>query len=76
MHINDTFLHAVINGEWEALGEATVITISNLMDPAVYEERIDICEQEVKEVRHKTGFSTFVEAKSLELNRPGLCPGS
>jgi hypothetical protein len=66
MHINDTFLHAVINGEWEALGEATVITIYDLMDSAVYEKRIDICEQGVKEVRPKTSFSTFVEAKSLD----------
>jgi hypothetical protein len=33
MHMNDVFLHAVVNGEREALGEATAITIYDLMVP-------------------------------------------
>jgi hypothetical protein len=42
MHMNDVFLHAVVNGEREALGEATVMAIYDLMDSAVQEKRINI----------------------------------
>jgi len=42
MHMNDVFLHVVVNGEGEALGETTAITIYDLMDSAVHEKRINI----------------------------------
>lgn len=38
MHMNDVFRHAVVNGEREALGEAPVMAIYGLMDPAVQEK--------------------------------------
>jgi len=38
----------------------------DLMDSAVYEKRIDICEQAINEVGPETGFPTFLEMKSLD----------
>jgi len=46
MHMNDVFLHAVVCGERKALGEATVMTIYNLMDSPPYMRRESISENE------------------------------
>lgn len=42
IHVNDVFLHAVVHGEREALGETTVMAIYDLMDSVVQEKRINI----------------------------------
>jgi hypothetical protein len=40
--MNDVFLYAVVNDEREALGEATAMTIYDLMDSTIQEKRINI----------------------------------
>jgi hypothetical protein len=42
MHTNDLLLDAVIDGEGEALGEASVIGVHNLMNPCVNEQRVNV----------------------------------
>jgi len=43
MHTNHIIsLHAVIDGKWEALGEATAMTVYDLMNSGVNEKGINV----------------------------------
>lgn len=50
MHSHALFIEAVIDGEGEALGEASVIGVHDLMNPCVDEKRIDVREEAVYEI--------------------------
>jgi hypothetical protein len=51
VHTHELFLNAVVDREWEALGEASVIGEQDLMNPCVDEKRIDVRKEAVYEIR-------------------------
>jgi hypothetical protein len=42
MHMNDVLLHAVIDGKRETIGEATAMTVYDLMNSGVQEKGINV----------------------------------
>lgn len=59
-------IDAVVDGKWESLGQATVVAGDDLVNACVEQQRVDVREQTIDEIRSQPSFLPLVEPKALD----------
>ena len=70
----------VVNSKRKTFGQGTMISVNDFVNPREKEQRINVREETVQEIRTNTALTTFVKLKALDQILLGLdlqpAPGS